>query len=50
MQKGQLIDSKNLTKDVSEIGHYGNGDYELTIKNLDDLEYILSLIKDTSEL
>lgn len=49
-KKGQLIDSKNLAKDVSEIGHWGNGDYELTIKNLDDLEYILSLIKDTSEL
>ena len=32
-------------RDVSNIGHWGNGDYELVIKNTDDLEYIMSLIK-----
>lgn len=45
MKKGQLDDSKNLTRDVSLIGHFGNGDFELQIRNDENLEYIMSLIK-----
>ncbi len=43
--KGQLDDPKNITRDVSALGHWGNGDYELKIT--DDLlfEYIMSLVK-----
>lgn len=45
LKKGQLEDPKKLTKDISEIGHWGNGDYELIVTNTDNLEYIMSLIK-----
>ena len=45
LKKGELEDSKNLARDVSNIGHYGNGDFELQIRNDQDLEYIMSLIK-----
>jgi predicted transport protein len=45
MSKGELDDPKGIAKDVSTTGHWGNGDYEIKIKNDDDLEYILSLIK-----
>ncbi|MFT5951272.1 MAG: putative transport protein [Francisella sp.] len=45
MKKGELDDSKNLTRDVFAVGHWGNGDYELQVKNDDEFEYILSLIK-----
>jgi predicted transport protein len=45
LSKGELDDSKNITRDVSSTGHWGNGDYELQIDNDEDLEYILSLIK-----
>jgi len=45
LKKGELEDSKKLTRDVSNIGHYGNGDYQLQFSNDDDLEYIMSLIK-----
>lgn len=45
LKKGILDDPKNLMRDVSNIGHWGNGDYELVVKNTDDLEYIMSLIK-----
>ena len=45
LKKGELDDPKNLMRDVSKVGHWGNGDYELVIKNTDDLEYIMSLIK-----
>lgn len=44
-KKGQLDDPKNLTRDVSSTGHWGNGDYEIVVTNTDNLEYIMSLIK-----
>lgn len=49
LKKGLLDDSKNITKDVSNIGHLGNGDYELQIKSDDNFEYILSLIRQSLE-
>jgi len=45
LKKGQLDDPKNLMKDVSETGHWGNGDYELVVNNSTNLEYIMSLVK-----
>jgi predicted transport protein len=45
LSKGELDDSKKITRDVSTTGHWGNGDYELQIDSDEDLEYILSLIK-----
>jgi predicted transport protein len=42
---GTLEDPKELVKDVSNIGHRGNGDYQIQIENDNDLEYIMSLIK-----
>lgn len=41
----QIDDSKKLARNVSQIGHYGNGDYELRIQDTKHLEYIMSLIK-----
>lgn len=42
---GTLDDPKRLAKDVSNIGHYGTGDYEVQVSNDNDLEYIMSLVK-----
>lgn len=44
---GELDDPKHLAKDVSKIGHWGHGDYEINVSNTKDLEYIMSLIKQT---
>lgn len=44
-KKGTLDDPKKLTRDVSEIGHWGNGDYQVQVSNDENLEYIMSLIK-----
>lgn len=48
--KGKLNDPKEITRDVSNIGHWGNGDYELQFDNDEDLEYILSLVKQSLKL
>lgn len=45
MQTGTLDDPKHLARDVSKIGHWGNGDYELTVKPETDLDYLMTLIK-----
>lgn len=50
VKQGTIVDAKNITKDVSNTGHWGNGDYELSINNDNDLEYILSLIKQVYKL
>jgi len=48
-KKGKIDDSKNLCRDVSNIGHWGNGDYELRVTDNKDFEYILSLIRQSYE-
>lgn len=45
MSKGELDDPKKLAKDVSEVGHWGNGDYEVLVNSSSDLDYLLTLIK-----
>lgn len=42
---GTLEDSKGLARDVSNVGHRGNGDYQIQVENDKNLEYIMSLIK-----
>ena len=44
-KKGNLDDPKQLAADVSEKGHWGNGDYQIQVDTDKDLEYIMSLIK-----
>lgn len=45
LKKEQIDDPKKLARDVSEIGHYGNGHYELNINEDTNLEYVAFLIK-----
>ncbi len=45
LTKGNLDDPKKICRDVSNVGHWGNGDYEIQVKNNEDIEYIVSLIK-----
>ncbi|MEQ8908898.1 MAG: DUF5655 domain-containing protein [Vicingaceae bacterium] len=43
--KGKLDDPKKLTRDVSKIGIWGSGDYEIIVKDTKQIEYIMSLVK-----
>lgn len=45
LRMGQLDDAKGLAKDVSKVGHWGNGDYQIKVEDDKDLEYIMSLVK-----
>jgi len=45
MKKGTLNDPKNIAEDVSDIGHWGNGDYRVYISDDSDFDYLFELIK-----
>lgn len=42
---GELDDPKHIFNNVSNIGHWGNGDYRAELSNNDNLGYITDLIK-----
>ncbi len=44
LKKGELDDPKKFCRDVSTLGHYGNGDYDMKITEDTDLDYIMYLI------
>ncbi len=45
MKKGTLNDPLSITKDISETGHWGNGDYRMIIENEDDIDNAIPLVK-----
>ena len=45
LKKGKLNDYKNIMRDVSHIGHHGIGDYECFVDDNSDIDYVMSLIK-----
>ena len=50
---GNLNDPRNLAKDMEKpqhIGHWGNGDYELVMTNLDDIDYVMGLIEQSYKI
>ena len=49
LAKGELDDPRKVARDVSNVGHWGNGQYEIGIKPGDDLDYLITLIKQSYE-
>ena len=49
LKKGELKDPLQWSKDISEKGHWGVGDYQVYVRSDEDLEYVISLIKQSYE-
>jgi len=49
LAKGTLNDSELRTRDISNIGHPGNGDYEVLVEKSSDLPYVVGLIRQAYE-
>ena len=45
----EINDPKGLCKDVTNLGRWGNGDVEVGLKSLDELPYIMSLVRQSFE-
>ena len=50
MKKDSLNDPLKIAKDISNKGHWGNGDYCVEINNEDDIDNIIPLIKQSLKL
>jgi predicted transport protein len=50
MRFTEVNDPKGLCKDVTDIGRWGNGDVEVGLSNLDELPYVLGLVRQSLEL
>ena len=49
MKFHDLRDPKGIARDMTSIGHYGNGDVEVAIKSVDELPYVVGLIRQSLE-
>ena len=45
----EISDPKNRCKDVSGVGRWGNGDVEIGLDSLDDLPYVIGLVRQSFE-
>jgi len=45
LKRGELNDFQNLTEDISEKGHWGNGEYRIWVNTMEEIDYGFSLIK-----
>lgn len=45
MKKGTLQDPLNITRDISNVGHWGNGDYWVIINKQEDIDNVIPLVK-----
>jgi predicted transport protein len=41
---------QKIARDISNIGHWGNGDYEVKFRESNDIGYILSLVRQSYEV
>ena len=44
-----ISDPKGLCKDVSGLGRWGNGDVEARLSDLDELPYVIGLVRQSLE-
>jgi predicted transport protein len=45
----ELSDPKNIAKDVTGVGRWGNGDVEVGLNELEEIPYIMGLIRQSFE-
>jgi uncharacterized protein with ParB-like and HNH nuclease domain/predicted transport protein len=45
----EINDPKGLCRDVTNLGRWGNGDVEVSLKSLDDLPYVMGLVRQSYE-
>ena len=50
MRYNEVNDPKGLCKDVTNIGRWGNGDVEVALSSLDELPYVIGLVRQSLDL
>lgn len=50
VKKGTLNDPYNITEDVSQKGHHANGDYRVVLKSQNDIDDVISLVRQSLKI
>ena len=45
MKFSDVIDPKGICKDISNVGKWGNGDVEVSLSSLDELDDVMAIVK-----
>jgi predicted transport protein len=45
----EVIDPRDLCKDVTNVGTWGNGDVDVSLSSLDELPYVMGLVRQAFE-
>jgi len=45
MSFSEIIDSKGICTDVTGLGHQGNGDVQVRVSSLNELSYVMGLVR-----
>jgi predicted transport protein len=45
----EIDDPRGISRDVSGLGHWGNGDVELSLSSVDDLPYVVGVVRQSLE-
>lgn len=49
LKSGELHDPCSRARDVSNVGHWGNGSYEVRLYNIEEMDEVMSLVKQAVE-
>ncbi len=49
MEFPEITDPKGICKDVTNLGRWGNGDVEVSLSSLDELPYVMGLVRQSFE-
>lgn len=49
MRFADVVDPKGLCKDVTGLGRWGNGDVEIGLSTMEDLPYVMGVIRQSLE-
>lgn len=49
MSLAEVEDPKGLCRDVTQVGHWGNGDVEVELNAVDELPYVMGLVRQSFE-
>ena len=49
MKFNEIKDPQKICRDVTGVGHWGNGDVQLKFSSIEQLDYIMFLIKQSYE-
>lgn len=50
LKKGKLSEETSILKDISNVGHHGNGDYCIDLKSMEDFEKSIPYIKESLKI